>query len=79
MLMPSTFFMQVQYLGLVENVRVRRAGFCFREIIEDFFWRYKLLSPRTYPRWKGNARDGVVQILTDIAIQPTVTKHMCSE
>ena len=31
---------QVQYLGLVENVRVRRAGFCFRETFEAFMFRY---------------------------------------
>lgn len=30
---------QVKYLGLVENVRVRRAGYCFRETYEDFLWR----------------------------------------
>eukprot|EP00048_Salpingoeca_helianthica_P007069 m.106112 g.106112 ORF g.106112 m.106112 type:complete len:993 (+) comp14216_c1_seq7:94-3072(+) len=59
---------QVKYLGLVENVRVRRAGFCFRETIEDFFWRYKLLSPATYPRWSGAVRDGVIQIMNDMGL-----------
>jgi myosin I len=35
---------QIKYLGLVENVRVRRAGFCFREPMAQFFWRYRMLS-----------------------------------
>ena len=30
---------QVQYLGLPENVRVRRAGYCFREPIAHFYRR----------------------------------------
>ncbi|EDQ87053.1 uncharacterized protein MONBRDRAFT_33469 [Monosiga brevicollis MX1] len=48
---------QVQYLGLTENVRVRRAGFCFREAKEAFFTRYKLLSDATYTGWKGSVDD----------------------
>eukprot|EP00041_Stephanoeca_diplocostata_P013110 m.226378 g.226378 ORF g.226378 m.226378 type:complete len:165 (+) comp19219_c0_seq35:1937-2431(+) len=35
---------QVQYLGLVENIRVRRAGFCFRQPFDEFKSRYALLS-----------------------------------
>lgn len=30
---------QVRYLGLLENVRVRRAGFCFRQPYEKFIHR----------------------------------------
>lgn len=36
---PDLMKHQVQYLGLVENVRVRRAGYCFRETYKDFLWR----------------------------------------
>eukprot|EP00054_Salpingoeca_dolichothecata_P022835 m.150677 g.150677 ORF g.150677 m.150677 type:complete len:1003 (+) comp24477_c0_seq2:92-3100(+) len=61
---------QVKYLGLTENVRVRRAGFCFRETQKDFFWRYKLLSPETYPRWNGNDRDGIKKVMEALAITP---------
>ncbi|RLO04681.1 hypothetical protein DYB28_011022, partial [Aphanomyces astaci] len=35
---------QVQCLGLVENIRVRRAGFCYRETYATFLHRYKILS-----------------------------------
>ena len=31
---------QVRYLGLLENVRVRRAGFAYRTTYERFMWRY---------------------------------------
>src|SRR5690606_23142224 len=48
---------QVRYLGLVENVRVRRAGFCYRTDYDRFLLRYKLVSDRTYPTYRGN--DGV--------------------
>jgi myosin-1 len=60
---------QVQYLGLTENVRVRRAGFCFRETKDAFFQRYKLLSPKTYPKWNGSVDDGIREIFNDHAIR----------
>jgi myosin-1 len=31
---------QIRYLGLVENIRVRRAGFANRQTYERFFHRY---------------------------------------
>eukprot|EP00039_Didymoeca_costata_P012699 m.184053 g.184053 ORF g.184053 m.184053 type:complete len:928 (+) comp15556_c0_seq2:1512-4295(+) len=61
---------QVKYLGLVENVRVRRAGFCFRELYKDFFWRYSLLSPKCYGgKWRGSEQEGCKQIMNDMGIQ----------
>ncbi|XP_059989809.1 unconventional myosin-Id isoform X6 [Lagenorhynchus albirostris] len=40
---------QVEYLGLLENVRVRRAGFAFRQTYEKFLHRYKMISEFTWP------------------------------
>lgn len=40
---------QVAYLGLLENVRVRRAGFAHRTPYERFVQRYKMLSRKTWP------------------------------
>ena len=31
---------QVKYLGLMENLRVRRAGFCYRRRMDFFLQRY---------------------------------------
>jgi myosin-1 len=31
---------QARYLGLLENIRVRRAGFCYRMKYEGFIWRF---------------------------------------
>ena len=45
---------QVQYLGLVENVRVRRAGFASRMAYQRFVDRYKLICPSTWPKWERN-------------------------
>ena len=50
---------QVKYLGLMENLRVRRAGFCYRRQFQIFLQRYKCLCPDTWPLWEGNPRDGV--------------------
>ncbi|CAI5446075.1 unnamed protein product [Caenorhabditis angaria] len=40
---------QVLYLGLLENVRVRRAGFAHRMPYDRFINRYKLICPTTWP------------------------------
>ncbi|XP_076020339.1 unconventional myosin-Ih [Genypterus blacodes] len=50
---------QVKYLGLMEHLRVRRAGFAYRRRYEIFLQRYKPLCPDTWPRWKGTAAEGV--------------------
>jgi len=55
---------QVRYLGLLENVRVRRAGFAYRQTYEMWLGRYKMLAAKTWPNYKGAAKDGV-QILCD--------------
>ncbi|XP_034942192.1 unconventional myosin IC isoform X2 [Chelonus insularis] len=53
---------QVKYLGLMENLRVRRAGFAYRRPYEQFLQRYKSLCPNTWPSYQGPAKEGV-QIL----------------
>eukprot|EP00033_Pygsuia_biforma_P000943 GCRY01001085.1.p1 GENE.GCRY01001085.1~~GCRY01001085.1.p1 ORF type:complete len:1015 (-),score=310.27 GCRY01001085.1:527-3571(-) len=40
---------QVLYLGLLENVRVRRAGFVYRAEYERFVNRYKMTCTATWP------------------------------
>uniref|UniRef100_A0AAR2J7Y4 Myosin motor domain-containing protein n=1 Tax=Pygocentrus nattereri TaxID=42514 RepID=A0AAR2J7Y4_PYGNA len=50
---------QVKYLGLMENLRVRRAGFAYRRSFEAFLQRYKPLCPDTWPNWQGKLSDGV--------------------
>ncbi|CAI5789277.1 unconventional myosin-Ig isoform X1 [Podarcis lilfordi] len=40
---------QVSYLGLLENVRVRRAGFAYRQPYDRFLLRYKMTCEYTWP------------------------------
>lgn len=47
---------QVRYLGLRENIRVRRAGFVYRRPFERFLWRYAILCAETWPKWHGEPR-----------------------
>jgi len=50
---------QIRYLGLLENVRVRRAGFAFRQLYSRFVWRYKIICPDTWPpRTRFSMRPG---------------------
>ena len=54
---------QVAYLGLLENIRVRRAGYAYRQDYALALARYKMLCPKTWPTWKGRPKDGVREIL----------------
>ncbi|XP_052238757.1 unconventional myosin-Ic-like isoform X2 [Dreissena polymorpha] len=57
---------QVKYLGLMENLRVRRAGFAYRRPYELFLKRYKSLCPATWPHYSGSARDGVHALVSHL-------------
>ncbi|XP_060909741.1 unconventional myosin-Ib isoform X2 [Labrus mixtus] len=57
---------QARYLGLMENVRVRRAGYAFRQAYEPCLERYKMLCKRTWPHWRGPAREGVEVLMADL-------------
>ncbi|XP_061774469.1 unconventional myosin-Ib isoform X6 [Nerophis ophidion] len=59
---------QVRYLGLMENVRVRRAGYAFRQAYEPCLERYKMLCKRTWPHWRGPAREGVEMLMADLQV-----------
>lgn len=63
---------QVKYLGLCENIRVRRAGFASRQTFEKFVERFFLLSKKTSYAgeytWRGDARTGTETILREINI-----------
>jgi len=55
---------QVRYLGLLENVRVKRAGFCFRQKYDKFLERYKMLADATWPNYNGEPKDGCSKLMT---------------
>ena len=63
---------QIKYLGLQENVRIRRAGFAYRQTFEKFVERFYLLSPKTSYAgdytWTGDYLSGTKQILKDTSI-----------
>ncbi|KAK3098251.1 hypothetical protein FSP39_017626 [Pinctada imbricata] len=54
---------QVEYLGLKENIRVRRAGFAFRREFEKFLRRYAILTPETWPQWRGDPKQGIRHLM----------------
>ncbi|KAF8272860.1 microfilament motor [Lactarius quietus] len=63
---------QIKYLGLQENIRVRRAGFAYRNTFEKMVERFYLLSPNTSYAgeytWTGDTRTGCERILIDTGI-----------
>uniref|UniRef100_A0A452ENI9 Myosin IF n=1 Tax=Capra hircus TaxID=9925 RepID=A0A452ENI9_CAPHI len=61
---------QVEYLGLKENIRVRRAGFAYRRQFAKFLQRYAILTPETWPYWRGDERQGVQHLLRAVNMEP---------
>ncbi|XP_060105855.1 unconventional myosin-Ih [Heteronotia binoei] len=61
---------QVKYLGLMEHLRVRRAGFAYRRKYEHFLQRYKSLCPETWPHWRGSAARGVEKLVKHLGYKP---------
>ncbi|XP_026356001.1 unconventional myosin-Ia [Ursus arctos] len=59
---------QTRYLGLLENVRVRRAGYAYRQGYRPFLERYRLLSRSTWPRWNGGDREGVEKVVGELSL-----------
>lgn len=63
---------QIKYLGLEENIRVRRAGFAYRNTFDKMVERFYLLSPSTSYAgeytWQGDAKSGCERILKDTGI-----------
>lgn len=63
---------QIKYLGLQENIRVRRAGFAYRNTFEKMVERFYLLSPATSYAgdytWQGDSKSGCERILSDTGI-----------
>ncbi|XP_034029626.1 myosin IEb [Thalassophryne amazonica] len=57
---------QVEYLGLRENIRVRRAGYAYRRIFNKFLQRYAILTKETWPQWRGDERQGVLHLLSSV-------------
>ncbi|EFB28870.1 hypothetical protein PANDA_004108, partial [Ailuropoda melanoleuca] len=59
---------QTRYLGLLENVRVRRAGYAYRQGYRPFLERYRLLSRSTWPCWNGGDREGVEKVVGELSL-----------
>uniref|UniRef100_A0A672QAD4 Myosin IEb n=1 Tax=Sinocyclocheilus grahami TaxID=75366 RepID=A0A672QAD4_SINGR len=57
---------QVEYLGLRENIRVRRAGYAFRRVFKKFLQRYAILTRETWPQWRGDEKQGVLHLLRSV-------------
>ncbi|XP_078541312.1 unconventional myosin-Ie isoform X2 [Lissotriton helveticus] len=57
---------QVEYLGLKENIRVRRAGYAYRRVFRKFLERYAILTPETWPSWRGDEKQGVLHLLRSV-------------
>uniref|UniRef100_UPI00358DECC1 unconventional myosin-Ie-like n=1 Tax=Myxine glutinosa TaxID=7769 RepID=UPI00358DECC1 len=59
---------QVEYLGLRENIRVRRAGFAYRRPFRKFLQRYAILTKETWPEWRGPEQDGVKHLIAAVCM-----------
>lgn len=63
---------QVRYLGLMENLRVRRAGYCNRQTYDVFVDRYKMLTKQTWPHFRGDQKEGAKIIIDALKLTENV-------
>eukprot|EP01132_Coremiostelium_polycephalum_P007665 gene7665-9430_t len=61
---------QIKYLGLLENVRIRRAGYAYRQTYDKFFYRYRVCCKETWPNWTGGFEAGCEAILRSMDLDP---------
>ncbi|KAJ8391594.1 hypothetical protein AAFF_G00087350 [Aldrovandia affinis] len=61
---------QVEYLGLKENIRVRRAGYAYRRVFCKFLNRYAILMKESWPTWRGDEKQGVLHLLRSVNVDP---------
>ena len=59
---------QVRYLNLKENIKVRRAGFCYRNTFEKFLRRFAILTSETFPKWNGSPKQGIEIIMNSVGM-----------
>lgn len=62
---------QVEYLGLKENIRVKRAGFAYRRPFQKFLQRYAIITKETWPSWSGNPTQGIHIIMKSVNMDPS--------
>ncbi|KAI8913022.1 P-loop containing nucleoside triphosphate hydrolase protein, partial [Powellomyces hirtus] len=60
---------QVRYLNLKENIRVRRAGYAYRNTFEKFLRRFAILTKETFPVWNGRTEDGIKHIMDSVHME----------
>ena len=58
---------QVKYLGLCENIKVRRAGFAYRAEFYRFLQRFSVLCKETFPEWVGEDQEGCRRIMQAVS------------
>lgn len=59
---------QVTYLGLKENVIVRKAGYAVRQTYAEFFDRYRLICDEVWPFGTGNPQADCLTILASMGV-----------
>eukprot|EP01135_Chromosphaera_perkinsii_P011919 Nk52_evm36s2531 gene=Nk52_evmTU36s2531 len=64
----AVFQNQIMYLGLLENVKVCKSGFCYRAQYEHIMQRYKMITPETWPSFSGDPVEGVKVIMASLPI-----------
>lgn len=58
---------QIKYLGLVENIKVRRAGFAYRREFEKFIHRYAIVCKKSSKDKLSGPLNKQIQTILDAA------------
>jgi len=73
---PNTFdrslcCRQLRYSGMMETIRIRKAGYPIRHTFAEFLKRYRLLNPSVAPAGVGDDKENSIKLCTLILGSPT--------
>ena len=71
----STFHVSFVSFRLLENIRVKRAGYAFRQKYAIFLFRYKMLCASTWPNYAGSI---FTHLITNLKQNLPTTVRTCT-
>ncbi len=57
---PTVILHQLQYLGVLDSIRIRHTGFSFRKPLQEFYERFKVIVPSLESEYGDKPSEAVI-------------------